>query len=158
MRQIPAPSTSPIPPCVNDPTLLADFIVEARELLDEATAALVAVEGTHDRKALETIFRVFHTIKGIVGFLAFDDIEAIARAGEDLAGAMRARSGPVEQNEAVEAIRAALDLLHAFVDEVAGAMEEGRSRRPLAVASYVQRTLELALAADAPSADRGQAL
>jgi two-component system chemotaxis sensor kinase CheA len=68
-----------------DPDLLAEFITEAREHLDNADVHLLIVESNpKDPDALNAVFRAFHTIKGVAGFLALDDVQALAHQAENL--------------------------------------------------------------------------
>jgi len=64
---------------------LADFITESREHLAGAEAALLQLEG--DRQSTElvnTIFRAFHTIKGVAGFMHLTPIVELAHVAETL--------------------------------------------------------------------------
>ena len=55
---------------ISDPDLLGDFITECREHIENAEAALLALEtNEEDTEAVSTIFRAFHTIKGTSAFL-----------------------------------------------------------------------------------------
>jgi len=64
----PAPPTS----LNQDPELVGDFIMESREHLSAIEAQLLALEqDPRNTEAINTIFRGFHTIKGLAGFLEF---------------------------------------------------------------------------------------
>ena len=65
-------------PLAGDQELLLDFAVRAAEHLDDADERLLALEvDPSDPDAIDAVFRAFHTIKGMAGFLALD---AISRA------------------------------------------------------------------------------
>jgi len=68
-----------------DPELIADFIVESREHLRAIEQNVLAVE--QDRSQMDPIhamFRAFHTIKGIAGFLEFQSIRDVSHETETL--------------------------------------------------------------------------
>ena len=68
-----------------DPELLADFFVESRDHLISIENLLMTLErdpGNTD--AIHSIFRGFHTIKGLAGFLEFPAIQAVAHEVETL--------------------------------------------------------------------------
>ena len=68
-----------------DPDLLSEFISEAQEHLDNADIHLLTIESNpSDADALNAVFRAFHTIKGVAGFLALEDIQALAHQSENL--------------------------------------------------------------------------
>ena len=68
-----------------DAELVADFLVEAREHLGQIESQMLALE--KDPTAMEVIhavFRAFHTIKGLAGFLDFAKVQALAHEVETL--------------------------------------------------------------------------
>lgn len=68
-----------------DPELVADFIIESREHLRTIEKQVLAVE--QDRGQMDPIhamFRAFHTIKGIAGFLEFQAIRDVSHETETL--------------------------------------------------------------------------
>jgi two-component system, chemotaxis family, sensor kinase CheA len=70
--------------------IVKEFLVESHENLDRLDRELVALEkDPSDREILGSVFRTIHTIKGTSGFLAFEQLGAIAHAGEDLLGQLR---------------------------------------------------------------------
>ncbi len=91
--------------------ICADFLVEAREILDQLGEQMVALErAPADRECLNAVFRGFHTIKGGAGFLDFTDMVAICHAVEDRLNAARNGSAPLDA-EAFDGALQALDLL-----------------------------------------------
>lgn len=68
-----------------DPELVSDFILESREHLAAIEAQLLALEqDPQNSEAINTIFRGFHTIKGLAGFLEFGFIQRFAHEVETL--------------------------------------------------------------------------
>ena len=64
---------------------LAEFISETEEGLQNTEETLLRLEKDfEDQKAISSIFRVFHTIKGTAGFLGLTDLGSLAHRTEDL--------------------------------------------------------------------------
>src|SRR5579875_2880640 len=62
-----------------DPELINDFVVEAGEHLSNVELQLLALDqDAANAEALHAIFRGFHTIKGLAGFLGLDPIQEVA--------------------------------------------------------------------------------
>jgi two-component system chemotaxis sensor kinase CheA len=66
-----------------DPELLSDFIVESREYLTAIEAQVLTLERDPcDSEALHSVFRGFHTIKGLAGFLELWDVQKLSHEVE----------------------------------------------------------------------------
>jgi two-component system chemotaxis sensor kinase CheA len=75
---------------------LEQFLIEARELVDQATEDLLALEqAPDDRGRLDSAFRAFHTLKGAAGIIDFDAMGRLLHAAEDVLAAVRAGDRPV---------------------------------------------------------------
>jgi two-component system, chemotaxis family, sensor kinase CheA len=75
--------------------LIAEFLTETAESLEVVDSELVRFEANpKERKTLDNIFRLVHTVKGTCGFLGLSRLEAVAHAGETLLG--RFRDGKLE--------------------------------------------------------------
>ncbi|WP_299036344.1 chemotaxis protein CheW [uncultured Pseudokineococcus sp.] len=93
--------------------IVAEFLVESEENLDELDQQLVALESDPtSRPLLAAVFRTIHTIKGTSGFLAFSDLERLAHVGETLLARLR-------DGRAVATPQTVTVLLH-MVDAVRG--------------------------------------
>ncbi|MBM3812853.1 MAG: chemotaxis protein CheA [Acidimicrobiia bacterium] len=69
----------------NDPELIADFVLEAREHLDTIEGHLLALDkNPEDLEPVHAVFRSFHTIKGLAGFLNLDPVKDVAHEVETL--------------------------------------------------------------------------
>lgn len=121
-----APAPHPEPkPLTGDPDLLRDFIAEAGEHLDAADLHLLELENDPDNQdAINAVFRAFHTIKGVAGFLALEDIQTLAHQAENLLDQVRkgsiAMQGPV-----VDAAFESVDMLKNMVAMVQAALSSG---------------------------------
>ncbi len=77
--------------------LLQHFIVEARELIQQATDDLLALErGPDGTTHMDSAFRAVHTLKGSVGLFDFAPMGLALHAAEDLLGALRAGQGRIQ--------------------------------------------------------------
>jgi two-component system chemotaxis sensor kinase CheA len=69
----------------DDLPLVLDFITESAEHIESAEAGLLELESKpDDTEVLNQIFRAFHTIKGLAGFLNITDIGSLAHWTENL--------------------------------------------------------------------------
>jgi two-component system chemotaxis sensor kinase CheA len=69
----------------DDAELIADFLVEAREHLSLIEGQLLTLERDPDAmEIIHAVFRAFHTIKGLAGFLGFSVMQAVAHEVETL--------------------------------------------------------------------------
>jgi two-component system chemotaxis sensor kinase CheA len=102
--------------------ICADFLVEAREIVDGLGGQVVALEQSPgDRQVLDAIFRGFHTIKGGAGFLGFPGMVALCHAVEDRFDA--ARGGAAALDAATfDATQQAIDLLSDMLDAIGAAL------------------------------------
>lgn len=68
----------------NDPELVQEFLIEAREHLSGVEAGILTLEREPgDAEALNAVFRSFHTIKGLAGFLGATAIHELAHETEN---------------------------------------------------------------------------
>jgi len=83
----------------SDPELLGDFILESTEHLTNIESQLLTLEqDPANAEAIHAIFRGFHTIKGLAGFLELNAIQEVAHEVEtilDLARTWKLRITPV---------------------------------------------------------------
>ncbi|MBN2591471.1 MAG: chemotaxis protein CheA [Sedimentisphaerales bacterium] len=74
----------------DDVPLVLDFIAESLEHIESAEAGLLELEEKpEDKDIINQIFRGFHTIKGMAGFLNLSDIGSLAHSAENLLGLVR---------------------------------------------------------------------
>ncbi|SKA21994.1 chemotaxis protein CheA [Novilysobacter spongiicola] len=99
--------------------ICADFLVEAREILDQLGEQMVTLEHSpDDREGLNAVFRGFHTIKGGAGFLDFGPMVTICHAFEDRLNLARTGEQPLDA-VAFDGAQRAIDLLVDMLDCVA---------------------------------------
>src|SRR5262249_48612869 len=77
-------------PLAQDTELLADLVVESREHLSAIGAEwLVMEQDPGNQEAVNSIFRGFHTIKGLAGFLEMETIRNVSHEVETILDAAR---------------------------------------------------------------------
>lgn len=100
------------------PDIVADFVLEARELLDDLGGQLVGLEQTpDDRERLNAVFRAFHTLKGGAGFLGATPLVQLCHAAEETLGMVRAGQAALLPRH-FDAAQQSLDWLQAMVDAI----------------------------------------
>jgi two-component system chemotaxis sensor kinase CheA len=73
-----------------DEEILADFLVEAGEILEQLQGQLVELENNpEDANLLNAIFRGYHTVKGGAGFLSLNELVDICHGAENVFDVMR---------------------------------------------------------------------
>ena len=100
----PGPAAPERPKAINaladDPELVSDFVVESREHLTTIEQRLLTLERQpDDADAINSVFRGFHTIKGLAGFLEFAPIQEMAHEVETALNLVR--EGKLAINPAV---------------------------------------------------------
>ena len=95
--------------------ILADFIIEAREILDQLDSDFVQLEETpEDSKLVGNIFRGVHTLKGNSGFFAFKRMEKVSHASETLM--VKIREGALSlDKQKTSSLLNALDVLREII-------------------------------------------
>lgn len=123
----PAPAAAPPggTPLSGDPALLGEFVNEAREHLEAADVHLLTLEkDPRQDDALNAVFRAFHTIKGVAGFLGLEEIGHLAHDTENLLD--RARKGKlVLAGPAINVTFEAVDAMKRLVDALCVALSTG---------------------------------
>jgi len=128
-----------------DEELLAGFVTEALEHLESIEVNALVLEDTpEDPEALNAVFRPFHTIKGVSGFLNLRDINELSHSLENLLD--QARSGQlVMGSEAIDIILGGVDMLRQMINETQSAAQERRPRRRTFDSSALEERLASAL-------------
>ncbi|MGD9701942.1 MAG: chemotaxis protein CheW [Acidimicrobiia bacterium] len=104
--------------------VIAEFLVESRENLDQLDQALVSLEQVSDPNVLAAIFRTIHTIKGTAGFLGFSTLESVTHVGENLLSKLR--DGELAlTTQVTDALLAMADAVRGILDAVEAGGDEG---------------------------------
>lgn len=113
-------------PIDQDLDLYKDFISEALEHLGTIELNLINLEQSPDNKeCIDSIFRPFHTIKGVSGFLNLQEIQKFSHAMESLLD--EARNGRLRINQTIiDFILESVDLLKQMILDLRAHIESGR--------------------------------
>jgi methyl-accepting chemotaxis protein len=77
---------------IEDTELLAEFVVESQEHLENVESQLLSLEANPnevDRALVNNVFRAVHSIKGAAGFLGLTTVESLAHRGEEVLNRLR---------------------------------------------------------------------
>ena len=103
-----------------DQEALNEFVVESRELLEQAEADLMAFDvesQSVDPEIINRIFRAVHSVKGVAGFFGLDVISHLSHAMESLL--MKVRDGEFAPTaEMIDILLKDNDRLRALVNDV----------------------------------------
>lgn len=153
---IEASGASENPPYFDDPDLLQDFLVEGEEHLEAVENNLIELEQSPGNSELiDAVFRPFHTIKGVAGFLNIEDIQQLSHNFEDYLDLVR--SGEAElTSEATSVILEGVDGLRAIFDAIRNGLETGSyTPHTVTVAQLIEKVKSLQ--SDESATDDGEA-
>ncbi|MBI3992693.1 MAG: Hpt domain-containing protein [Candidatus Lambdaproteobacteria bacterium] len=110
-------------PITGDTSLMLDFVSESKEHLEAANTQLLDLESDPtNEEALNAVFRAFHTIKGIAGFLELVNISLLAHDAENLLDMIR--KGTLNLTAGLmDVIFDALDMMNNMIGMVKTALE-----------------------------------
>jgi two-component system chemotaxis sensor kinase CheA len=119
------PSQEAIPDFLQDTDLLAGFIEEAFEHLESIEVNVLELEQSpDDMEIINNIFRPFHTIKGVSGFLNLKTINRLAHATENLLDDVR--NGKRAMDSAViDIVLTVGDALKSMVEDIKNVLQHG---------------------------------
>lgn len=101
-----------------DQSLIADFLMESKELVDQLDSDLVELENDADpQERLDAIFRALHTIKGAASFLNMPGVTTFSHAAEDALNKLRKGEAKVTES-VVDALLQSVDVLKSQLAEV----------------------------------------
>lgn len=109
--------------------LLAQFLIEGRDLVAEAQAALMVLgRDARDRAAFDHLFRATHTLKGSVVLFDMAPAERLLHAAETRLEAVRRADGAL-LGETLDIIVAIIDQTDRWIDamEASGALDDDAS-------------------------------
>ncbi|MFZ7112619.1 MAG: chemotaxis protein CheA [Desulfatiglandales bacterium] len=108
-----------------DREILGDFVIESLENLDTIEVSLIDLEqDPNDIETINAIFRPFHTIKGVSGFLNLDKINKLAHSAENLLD--KARNGEINvEGTIIDIILESVDTLKRMIEAVQRGLEDG---------------------------------
>ena len=117
---------------IQDESLLRDFIIEGLEYIDEIEVNLLTLEKEPENlDCVNTIFRPFHSIKGVAGFLNLEVIRDLAHCLENLLDKVRSKELSVS-SQLIDVVLDGADALKALIVKLQEGME-GRPVEPLEI-------------------------
>ncbi|MDR1958156.1 MAG: chemotaxis protein CheA [Planctomycetaceae bacterium] len=109
---------------MSDLSLVYEFVQEAREYIDEVEPTLIEIYndsdalGAIDPELINSVFRLFHSMKGSAGFLALTTIASVTHEAETLLD--KIRNGKIHLTvEMTETLCKTLDLFRTMLDHIA---------------------------------------
>lgn len=117
------PSANPL---ASDPELLNDFILEAREHLTTIELQLLTLDqDPANAEAIHAVFRGFHTIKGMAGFLDLDAVRDVSHEVETILDLARNSQLDITSH-VIDAILESKDYLSHSLGELEAMLQSGR--------------------------------
>jgi len=111
----------------DDVPLVLDFITEAYEHIESSETGLLDLEAKpDDNEVINQIFRAFHTIKGMAGFLNLTEIGSLAHSAENLLDLARNGKLALTGNN-MDVIFESIDLLKKMIGTLKQAVENGKA-------------------------------
>ncbi len=125
VQEAPSPSRGVRALETEDMEILSDFILESRENLESIELNLIDLEESpDDKEIINAIFRPFHTLKGISGFLDLRKINVLSHATENLLDSARLGKCVID-NQITDVILQSVDVLKQLIDSVEKGLKAG---------------------------------
>ncbi|RYE57369.1 MAG: chemotaxis protein CheA, partial [Rhizobiaceae bacterium] len=131
--------------------LITQFAIEARELVQQATEDLLALEADPaSRERLESVFRAIHTLKGATGLFDFGPMLGVLHQAEDLLSQARGGKLAVDMN-LIDPLMAVIEWVDDSIDGIAqsGHLPEAQDKQAARLLALLKSEL-----ADVVPADR----
>ncbi|MBK8575216.1 MAG: chemotaxis protein CheA [Elusimicrobia bacterium] len=117
-------------PADQDRLLFPDFIPEAGEHLQAAESALLTLEkAPSDPDAINTVFRAFHTLKGMAGYVHLRFCTDLAHHAESLLSKVREKEMAYGPGIADLSLRS-IDVMKFLIESVQAASQSGSIKKP----------------------------
>jgi len=116
---------TPVVLAEEDKEIIYDFVAESLENLGTIEVKLMDLEqAPSDMEIINAIFRPFHTVKGVSGFLNFNKINKLAHVAENMLDKARNQELSID-GEIVDVILDSVDLLKNMIENVQTTLEAG---------------------------------
>jgi two-component system chemotaxis sensor kinase CheA len=132
-----------------DPELISDFVLEAREHLISLEAQVLIIERDPcNSEALHSVFRSFHTVKGLAGFLELWEIQKLAHEVETVLD--KARNAQLTiTSAAIDVILESADYLRGWLTHLESMLQHHPSSAPNRDEDLLRRVANLSTATPA---------
>lgn len=140
----------------HDLPLVREFITEASGHVEAAEAGLLQLEeDSTNVEAINAVFRGFHTIKGVAGFLNLTQIGALAHAAENVLDL--ARQGNLQMDSAVaDTILGSIDAMRKLIGLLGPVSNSGGVPAPLDGLTHLLARLHACAKGEAAPASAGE--
>lgn len=145
-----APDLAPQAIPEEDVALVLDFVAESNEHIELAEVGLLELDKCPDNEdTINLVFRAFHTIKGMAGFLNLQDIGSLAHSAENLLD--RSRKGQLLlQGASMDAVFESMDMMKKMIAALKQSAERGElAPAPVGLSDLLAR-LKACLEGDSP--------
>lgn len=106
--------------------LLAEFVQETEDGISRADDILINVESEGaPEESVNGLFRIFHTIKGVAGFLELDDISRLAHSTENMLNKVRAGERVLE-GAILDLVFDATAIMRGLIKDIRGCLGSGQ--------------------------------
>ena len=140
---------------IEDAELLAEFVIESQEHLENVEIHLLTLESQQDgvdSALVNNVFRAVHSIKGAAGFLGLDTLEILAHREEEVLNRLR-NSEIRPTSVVVSTLLAATDRLKSLLAAIDTSNEQDVSEHIQALEKLLNDSQDVSGSA---STDRGQ--
>lgn len=151
-----SPATADVSPA-QDPELLSDFVLESREHLSAIEAQVLTLErDPRDVEALNAVFRGFHTVKGLAGFLELWDVQKLSHEVETVLDGARNFKLTITP-AAIDVILQSADHLSRWLAHVEAGLQHRPSQAPSRDEALLRRIRALSEPLEQQTEDRDAA-
>ncbi len=152
-----APETKALTISAEDAPLVQDFVAEASEHVETAESAMLELENRPgDNELINKIFRAFHTIKGMAGFLNLTEIQSLAHSAENLLDLAR-KNQLVLTGGNSDVVFKSIDALKKMLGGLKEALESSKAVAPYDGLPQLLEELKAAAEGRAPSSPQAAA-
>lgn len=152
---VPEPAGSrETPDFLKDTDLLSGFVEEAFEHLESIEINILELEQSpDDKEIINNIFRPFHTIKGVSGFLNLLDINKLAHATENLLDDVRNDKREMDA-DVIDVVLEVGDYLRTMVGNIKEVLQNGPDHyKKFDILAHVKKVQAVQHGDDAPPED-----
>ncbi|HDQ13441.1 MAG TPA: chemotaxis protein CheA, partial [Sediminispirochaeta sp.] len=102
---------------IEDPEILASFLIEAHDHLDDIEERILDLEKNYDERTVHDIFRSMHTIKGVSSFIGLEEVKSLSHDLESILNSLR--GGELEmEDELIDVLLAGGDSLQKMITDI----------------------------------------
>lgn len=144
--------------------MIGDFVTESRELLEEIEPQIIAMEehvtdaGVVDQDILNSIFRLFHSIKGMASFLDLQTVINVTHEAETLLDLFRKGQSSL-QTRHIELLYNTSDFMKGLLDTIEQQLSDGGVEvegQALGIIGELQKSIETIVGGTQPTGTGSQ--